>query len=222
MTNFAYKALDARGAQATGEIEGDSKAAVAAALRNQGLTVLDLNEVKQGWGQIQIGGRIKPKDLTVFSRQFATMVNSGLSMLRCLYVLEEQTPNKKLAAVISADPRRRRGRHQPLGRAREAPQGLQPALREHGPGRRARRHPRRGAQPPRHAAREGRQHPPRRQVGDGLPDPHRLASPSSCSSAWCCSSSRSSPTCTRTSATPSCRCSRASWWASRTPSCRSR
>lgn len=100
MTNFAYKALDARGAQAAGEIEGESKAAVAAALRNRGFTVLDLNEVKQGWGQIQIGGRIKPKDLTVFSRQFATMVNSGLSMLRCLYVLEEQTPNKKLAAVV--------------------------------------------------------------------------------------------------------------------------
>jgi type IV pilus assembly protein PilC len=101
MTNFAYKALDTRGGQAVGEIEGESKAAVAAALRTRGLTVLDLNEVKQGWGQISIGGRIKPKDLTVFSRQFATMVNSGLSMLRCLYVLEEQTPNKMLAKVIS-------------------------------------------------------------------------------------------------------------------------
>ena len=101
MTNFAYKALDGRGAQAAGQIEGESKAAVAAALRSRGLTVLDLNEVKQGWGQITIGGRVKAKDLTVFSRQFATMVNSGLSMLRCLYVLEEQTPNKKLAAVIT-------------------------------------------------------------------------------------------------------------------------
>jgi type IV pilus assembly protein PilC len=101
MTNFAYKALDGRGAQAAGEIEGESKAAVAAALRSRGFTVLDLNEVKKGWGQIAIGGRIKAKDLTVFSRQFATMVNSGLSMLRCLYVLEEQTPNKKLAAVIT-------------------------------------------------------------------------------------------------------------------------
>jgi len=100
MTNFAYKALDARGAQAAGEIEGESKTAVAATLRNRGLTVLDLNEVKQGLGSIQIGGRVKAKDLTVFSRQFATMVNSGLSMLRCLYVLEEQTPNKKLAKVI--------------------------------------------------------------------------------------------------------------------------
>jgi type IV pilus assembly protein PilC len=100
MANFAYKALDQRGTQAAGEIEGESKAAVAAALRSRGLTVLDLNEVKQGWAQIEIGGRIKSKDLTVFSRQFATMVNSGLSMLRCLYVLEEQTPNKKLAKVI--------------------------------------------------------------------------------------------------------------------------
>jgi type IV pilus assembly protein PilC len=100
MANFAYKALDARGIQAAGQIEGESKAAVAAALRGRGFTVLDLNEVKQGWGQIELGGRIKSKDLTVMSRQFATMVNSGLSMLRCLYVLEEQTPNKKLAKVL--------------------------------------------------------------------------------------------------------------------------
>jgi len=100
MSKFTYKALDQRGTQAVGEIEGESKVAAAAALRNRGLTVLDLNEVKSGIGQIQIGGGIKAKDLTVFSRQFATMVNSGLSMLRCLYVLEEQTPNKKFAKVI--------------------------------------------------------------------------------------------------------------------------
>jgi type IV pilus assembly protein PilC len=103
MTTFAYKVLDSRGAQASGEIEGDSKSAAAATLRNKGFTVLDLNEVKKGLAQIDIGAAfqtIKSKDLTVFSRQFATMVNSGLSMLRCLYVLEEQTPNKKLAKTI--------------------------------------------------------------------------------------------------------------------------
>jgi type IV pilus assembly protein PilC len=100
MSKFTYKALDQRGTQAAGEIEGESKVAVAATLRNKGLTVLDLNEVKTGFAQIQIGGGIKSKDLTIFSRQFATMVNSGLSMLRCLYVLEEQTPNKKFAKVI--------------------------------------------------------------------------------------------------------------------------
>ncbi len=102
MSTFSYKALDTRGLAAVGQIDGDSKAAVAATLRNRGLTVIDLNEVKRGLGQIQIGGRIRSKDLTVFSRQFATMVNSGLSMLRCLYVLEEQTENKKLAKVVGA------------------------------------------------------------------------------------------------------------------------
>ncbi len=103
MATFAYKVLDAKGAQATGQLDGDTKAAVSATLRNKGFTVLDVNEVKRGLAQIDILGgmqRIRSKDLTVFSRQFATMVNSGLSMLRCLYVLEEQTPNKKLSAVI--------------------------------------------------------------------------------------------------------------------------
>jgi len=103
MATFAYKALDAKGVSASGQVDGDSKAAVAATLRNRGLTVLDINEVKSGLGQKDILGgiqRIKPKDLTVFSRQFATMINSGLSMLRALSVLEEQTENKKLAGVI--------------------------------------------------------------------------------------------------------------------------
>jgi type IV pilus assembly protein PilC len=104
MTTFAYKALDAKGGQATGQVDGDSKAAVAQMLRGKGFTVLDVNEVKKGLGSIELNfmQRIKPKDLTVFSRQFATMVNSGLAMLRCLYVLEEQTPNKKLCTVIGA------------------------------------------------------------------------------------------------------------------------
>ena len=114
MATFAYKVLDAKGAQATGQIDGDSKGAVSQTLRNRGFTVLDINEVKKGLAQIDILGgmqRIKAKDLTVFSRQFATMVNSGLSMLRCLYVLEEQTPNKKLVGGHRPGQGRRRGRH---------------------------------------------------------------------------------------------------------------
>jgi type IV pilus assembly protein PilC len=103
MGTFAYRVLDAKGAQSNGEVEGDNKAAVAANLRGKGFTVLDVNEIKRGFAQRDILSgmqRVKPKDLTIFSRQFATMVNSGLSMLRCLYILEEQTENKKLAGVI--------------------------------------------------------------------------------------------------------------------------
>jgi len=103
MATYTYKALDTRGASASGQIDGDTKAAVAASLRNKGLTVVDINEVKTGLAQTDIFAglqRIKAKDLTVFSRQFATMINSGLAMLRALTVLEEQTENKKFAAVL--------------------------------------------------------------------------------------------------------------------------
>ena len=103
MATFTYKALDGRGATASGQIDGDNKSAVAANLRNKGLTVVDINEVKTSLAQIDIFAsmqRVKARDLTIFSRQFATMINSGLSMLRALSVLEEQTENKKLATVL--------------------------------------------------------------------------------------------------------------------------
>ena len=103
MATFTYKALDARGSTASGQIDGENKSAVAASLRNKGLTVVDIDEVKSGLGQTDVFAslhRIQAKDLTVFSRQFATMINSGLAMLRALTVLEEQTENKKLAAVL--------------------------------------------------------------------------------------------------------------------------
>ncbi len=103
MATFAYKALDGRGATASGQVDGDNKAAVAAGLRNRGLTIVDINEVKTSITKVDLFAsfeRVKPKDLTVFSRQFATMINSGLAMLRALTVLEEQTENKKLASVL--------------------------------------------------------------------------------------------------------------------------
>jgi type IV pilus assembly protein PilC len=103
MATFTYKALDGRGATASGQIDGDNKSAVAANLRNKGLTVVDINEVKVGLAKKDLFAglqRVKAKDLTVFSRQFATMINSGLSMLRALSVLEEQTENTKLATVL--------------------------------------------------------------------------------------------------------------------------
>ena len=46
------------------------------------------------------GGKVKLKDLAVMSRQFATMINSGLSLLRALTILAEQTENKELAGVL--------------------------------------------------------------------------------------------------------------------------
>ncbi len=104
MSTFVYKVRDVRGVPARGELEADSRANAASDLRSKGLTVVEISEKKKAGislgkalGDMQ---RIKSKDVTVFSRQFATMIDSGLALLRALYILEGQTENKKLKTVI--------------------------------------------------------------------------------------------------------------------------
>jgi type IV pilus assembly protein PilC len=100
---FVYKALDPRGASLSGEVAGESKAAVAAQLRMRGLTVVDVDEKKSGMNVEDILDRyrgLKARNVTVMARQLATMISSGLSLLRALYVLEEQTEAPKLKKAI--------------------------------------------------------------------------------------------------------------------------
>lgn len=105
MATYTYTARKDRGGAFTGELAGDSKAAVVAELRRKGLTVLRLEE-KRGLpdiGQLlESSKRIKIRDKAIFARQFATMINSGLAVLRALYVLEEQTENSRLKKIIKA------------------------------------------------------------------------------------------------------------------------
>jgi type IV pilus assembly protein PilC len=101
MSTFAYKALDPTGTTVQGEIEADDKVAVASQLRSRGLIVVDIDE-QMGSGDIfERFQKVKPSELTVATRQFSTMVSSGMSMLRALYVLEEQQDNKKLKDAFS-------------------------------------------------------------------------------------------------------------------------
>jgi type IV pilus assembly protein PilC len=95
--------MDLTGAKASGEVEADSKQVVADQLKQRGLIVLDIAD-KRASKEIELGflNRIKPQDLTILTRQLATMVNSGMTILRALYVLEAQTENKKLADTISS------------------------------------------------------------------------------------------------------------------------
>jgi type IV pilus assembly protein PilC len=104
-TTFAYKVRDKSGKVVSGELEAANSTAVATKLREMGYVPVHISELKQEGLQKEInipgfGGKVKLKDLAVFSRQFATMINSGLSLLRGLSILQEQTENKKLAEVI--------------------------------------------------------------------------------------------------------------------------
>jgi type IV pilus assembly protein PilC len=103
VSTFVFKAMDVAGLPAKGEVEADSKQHVAEQLRARGLIVLDIS-AKHASRELNIdifGGKIKSEDLTIMTRQLATMVSSGMSILRALYVLEDQTENKKLAEIIA-------------------------------------------------------------------------------------------------------------------------
>ena len=76
---FQYKVRDRTGNVTTGSLVADSEALVLARLREQGFTPLDVQRKKRSIGQIEFGGKkVKLKQVAIFSRQFATMVNSGL------------------------------------------------------------------------------------------------------------------------------------------------
>ena len=101
---YVYRVRDHSGKLLEGSLEAESTTLVANKLRQMGYVPIAIDK-KQGPGlkkEISFGKK-KPKlkDIAIFSRQFATMINAGLSLLRSLYILEEQTENKALAQVIS-------------------------------------------------------------------------------------------------------------------------
>jgi type IV pilus assembly protein PilC len=103
MNTYVFKAMDLAGVKARGELEADSKQAVSDQLKQRGLIVLEIAD-KHASREIELPGqkRVNASELAVFSRQLATMITSGMSILRALYVLEWQTENKFLKETIVA------------------------------------------------------------------------------------------------------------------------
>jgi type IV pilus assembly protein PilC len=101
---FDYKVRDKTGALVTGQLVGDNEAIVMTRLRQMGLTPVRVKQASTGLKmEIHLRpGRIKLKQVAVFCRQFATMVNSGLPILRALSILSDQTESKELAKVLFA------------------------------------------------------------------------------------------------------------------------
>jgi len=101
---YNYSVRDKSGKLVSGTLDAENSAAVANRLKAMGYSPISINEANAGLKkEIKIpgfGNKVKLKDLAIFSRQFATMVNAGLSLLRALTILTEQTENKHLASVI--------------------------------------------------------------------------------------------------------------------------
>jgi type IV pilus assembly protein PilC len=120
---YTYKALDRQSGQILeDQMEGANTTAVALTLRHQGMLVIDVKE-QSNLSEKDILApfkKVRLRDLVIFSRQFATLINAGLPLVRALYVLSEQTDKKKLKETIDA-----------VGRDIEAGMDLSEALEQH-------------------------------------------------------------------------------------------
>ena len=101
MATFAYSAINAQGLEFRGELIAPDPSAAREELRKQGLLPASLAEVSaEKGGAGGLGKGVKQKALQIFSRQFATMIESGLSVVQSLVILEDQTEDKNLAVVV--------------------------------------------------------------------------------------------------------------------------
>jgi type IV pilus assembly protein PilC len=104
MSTFAFRAVDLAGVPSRGEVDAESKAQVSEQLRDRGLIVLDVSEKNEAFRLEQVFDRfrgIKARDMAIFARQFATLIDSGMPMLRSLHTLEDQTEDERLRDAIT-------------------------------------------------------------------------------------------------------------------------
>jgi type IV pilus assembly protein PilC len=124
MATFKYTVRDKSGQTVDGTLEGEGKEAVSNRLRQMGYVVVSLEETGGGiigqMNQIKFGTGVKPKDITIFARQFSTMINAGLSLTKCLSILGQQTESDGLRTVIAQ-----------VGKDVEAGQSLSDSMARH-------------------------------------------------------------------------------------------
>jgi type IV pilus assembly protein PilC len=103
-TTFAFRAMDMAGTASAGELEAESKASVTEQLRQRGLIVLDVTEKSNPLNIEDIFKKwqgVDMRELAIFSRQFATLIASGMPMLRTLHTLEEQTQDEQIKVAVA-------------------------------------------------------------------------------------------------------------------------
>jgi len=122
MATYKYAVRDKAGKIVKGKLEGDSKDAVQSKLTQMGYIILELDQ--QGGlaslNEVTFGTGVKPKDVSIFARQFSTMINAGLSLTKCLSILAAQTESAGLKTVIGQ-----------IGKDVEAGQSLSDSLGKH-------------------------------------------------------------------------------------------
>ncbi len=135
---YEYSVRDRAGKLTSGKLDAANETVLVSKLKSMGYAPVSVRESGGGMNTeitLPWGNGVKLKDLAVMSRQFATMINSGLSLLRALSILADQTESKTLARTLSevrADVETGQSLSASLAKH---PQGLPPADGQHVPGR---------------------------------------------------------------------------------------
>ena len=138
MPLFEYTARNsANGQIQKGQVDVKSKEEVSAYLRKNRMMLVSVREAPK---KISLGGglgkaRVKTRDIVIFTRQFATMINAGLPLVQSLTILAEQTENKTLKEVTRAVVHDVESGNTLADAFSKHPQGLHRPLRQHGGGR---------------------------------------------------------------------------------------
>ncbi len=122
MATYVYSVRDKAGKIVKGKLDGDNKDAVQSRLAQMGYIILELDQQSglAALNNVQFAASVKPKEVAIFARQFATMISAGLSLTKCLSILSAQTESAALRGVISQ-----------IGKDVEAGQSLSDALGKH-------------------------------------------------------------------------------------------
>src|SRR5258705_1732170 len=98
MALFTYQGRGSAGAM-TGEIEAIDRTSAVGELRRRAILVTKINEKSGGKTAAKAGGKVKDKEMAIFTRQFSTMIDAGLPLVQCLNILSEQSESTNLRDV---------------------------------------------------------------------------------------------------------------------------
>ncbi len=103
MGSYQYEAINKSGEEVTGRIEAEGQDKVIERLRGMGLMPMEIKEVKESslFGSFKFSPKVKLGDLSLFSRQMAAMINSGIPLTRALHTLSKQVTNKSLGSALA-------------------------------------------------------------------------------------------------------------------------
>src|SRR5262249_55648232 len=100
MPTFAYEGRNRAGDIRRGTVEAATEEMAVARLRAEQIAVQKVKKQGQGLAAISFGSGVGEKDMVVFTRQFATMIDAGLPLVQCLDILATQTENKRFGRIL--------------------------------------------------------------------------------------------------------------------------